>query len=326
MVDARRIELDDARWSILRTEGNVLVLDRPEYRVGAGGWQGPEEVLRVDTAVRMGLGIPLRNSDMVQPWARKRTRAAKGRPVTLRYRFTVDAPVTGEMSLALESPCLWGISLNGQAVDPDTDCGWWVDPSLRKLPLDTSVIRHGENELVLSGSYDAAHPGLEIVYLLGDFGVEVNGTRVSIINAPRSLALGDWATQGLPFYAGSVCYCRTVTVERGAADRVILQCSDYKGIAVRVLVDGVPAGVIAWEPNEVDITRFVPEGQSSPEIRVEVAGHRRNSHGPLHHASKWPAWTGPWQYLTTGSEWMEGYQLVPCGLMKPPAIVVRRPG
>jgi hypothetical protein len=181
------------------------------------------------------------------------------------------------------------------------------------------------NELALSCLYDAGHPGLEMLYLLGDFGVELDGARVSITDTPRSLALGDWTVQGLPFYSGSVCYCRTVTVERGAADSVILQCPDYRGTAVRVLVDGVPAGVIAWEPNEVDITAFVPEGQSSPEIRVEVAGHRRNSHGPLHHADKWPPWTGPRQYLTTGKEWVEGYQLVPCGLMKPPVIIVRRP-
>jgi hypothetical protein len=325
LVDARRTELDEARWTIVRTEANVLVLDRPELRIGTGPWQGPEEVLRVDSAVRTGLGMTLRGGSMVQPWARKHSRTAKTLPVELRYRFTASTMVTGDFFLALECPSRWTIALNGQRIVSDMECGWWVDPSLRKLLLDTAIIRRGENELTLSCSYDDRHPGLEIVYLLGDFGVEVEGTDVRMIDVPRSLALGDWTTQGLPFYSGSVCYCRTVTVERGAADRVILQCPDYRGVAVRVLVNGAPAGVIAWEPAEVDITPFVPEGQSSAEIRVEVAGHRRNSHGPLHNAKKWPSWTGPAEWVTTGDAWVSGYQLVPCGLMKQPMMVVRRP-
>jgi hypothetical protein len=152
------------------------------------------------------------------------------------------------------------------------------------LPLDSALLRHGGNELTLSRLYDE-RAGLETIYLLGDSGVEA---------------------------------------ERGAADRVFLQVPEYRGVVVCVLVDGRAASVTAWEPNEMEITRLLPEGRSSPEIRIEVAGHRRNSHGPLHHTQKWPTWTGPAQLLTSGQDWSDGYQLVPCGLMKPPAIVIRR--
>ncbi len=325
LVDARRVEMQDGRWTIVRTEENVLVLDRPGFRIGSGGWNDPQEVLRIDQAVRTGIGLTLRGGSMVQPWARKRNPAAKATDVELRYRFAVETLVTGNLFLGLECPRLWNVTLNGQAVASDTDCGWWVDPSLRRLPLDTAIMWHGVNELVLSGRYDETHPGLEIVYLLGDFGVEVEGAEARIIDVPRSLALGDWVGQGLPFYSGSVCYCRSVAVERGGNDRVFVQVPDYRGAAVRVLVNGSPAGVITWEPNEVDITPLVPEGQSTAEIRIEVVSHRRNSHGPLHNAKKWPAWTGPAEFTTTGAEWIDGYQLVCCGLMKPPAIIVRRP-
>ena len=113
-------------------------------------------------------------------------------------------------------------------------------------------------------------------------------------------------------------------MERGSGDRVFVEVPEYRGSAVRVLVDGRPAGVIGWEPNEVEITGLLPEGQSSPEIRIEVASHRRNSHGPLHNAKRWPAWTGPAEFVTSGEDWVDGYQLVPCGLMKPPALAIRR--
>jgi len=100
---------------------------------------------------------------------------------------------------------------------------------------------------------------------------------------------------------------------------------DYRGVAVRVVVNGKTAGVIAWEPNELDITECLPEGTAEADIRIEVLGHRRNSHGPLHHAKKWPTWTGPAEFVTRGSDWTDGYQLVPCGLMKPPMVLTRKP-
>ncbi len=105
-----------------------------------------------------------------------------------------------------------------------------------------------------------------------------------------------------------------------------MEVPEYRGVAVRVLVDGRPAGVIAWDPPEVDITSLLPRDAGSVEIRIEVIGHRRNSHGPLHHAALWPAWTGPAEFTTKGELWKDGYSLVPCGLLAQPEIVARRPG
>jgi hypothetical protein len=91
---------------------------------------------------------------------------------------------------------------------------------------------------------------------------------------------------------------------------------------VSIRVDGRPAGIIGWEPNELEITGLV-RGASAV-LQIEVLGHRRNSHGPLHHVKKWPEWTGPLEYVSKGKEWVDGYQLVPCGLLKPPRLAVRR--
>jgi hypothetical protein len=325
LENARRIPMGDGRWTVTRSEDNVLVLDRPRFRIGAGDWRGPEEILRIDREVRLSLGIAPRGGTMVQPWARKPASQWKQISVELRYRFHANTIPIGRLLLALESPSRWIIDVNGTGVSPDTENGWWVDPSLRTIPIDAALLNPGENILFLSCSYDEEHPGLEIVYLLGDFGVEVEGTDARMIDSPRTLAVGDWTGQGLPFYSGSICYCRSIGVERTAAERVFLHVPEYRGSAVRVLVDGRTAGTIGWEPNEVDITDFLSEGPSDHEIRIEVAGHRRNSHGPLHHALKWPTWTGSEQFVTSGNEWIDGYQLVACGLMQPPVIVIRKP-
>lgn len=201
------------------------------------------------------------------------------------------------------------------------ECGWWVDRSLRKLPLDAAWLKLGANELVLECDYSEDHPGLEIVYLLGNFGTAVADTAVAMTALPASLQIGDWGPQGLAFYSGSVAYRRTLDVRPAAGERVFVRVPEYRGVAVRVLVNGQPAGVIGWEPNEVEITSMLSGGPV--ELAIEVIGHRRNSHGPFHINEKWPKWTGPGEFSCGPKRWLEGYQLVPCGLMAPPVLDVR---
>ncbi len=141
---------------------------------------------------------------------------------------------------------------------------------------------------------------------------------------PRALRPGDWTAQGLPFYSGSVGYRVKVAPVLGAGERLFVEVPDYRGAAVRVWVNGRPAGVIGWQPNEVDITDSLPEPGIEVELMIEVIGHRRNSHGPLHCAQQWPMWTGPDTFVTQGSAWTDAYTLVPCGLMQAPVLVTRQ--
>ena len=304
------------------SEANVVVLDRPRFRIGAGPWRGPEEILRIDRDVRDAIGIPHRGGDMVQPWARPKPVKPKSVAVELAYSFDVKALPSGDLFLAIERPEMYLVRINDSEVNTDVDCGWWCDRSMRKLRLDPASLKTGKNELRLTCRYDELHPGLEIVYLLGSFGVAVKGTTVAITEMPRSLVIGDWVKQGLPFYSGSVTYSTRHKPKLQKGERLFVQVPDYLGCAVRVLVDGRPAGVIAWEPNEVDITDFV--GKSTISIAIEVIGHRRNSHGPLHLTDRNPPWVGPRQFVSTGKLWSDEYVLKPCGLMVAPRLIVRR--
>jgi hypothetical protein len=162
------------------------------------------------------------------------------------------------------------------------------------------------------------------VYILGHFGVRAGDAAHTLVAAPLRLKTGDWVRQGLPFYGGSVTYlCQLVPPKMGRGERLIVRVPDYRGVGVRVLANGREAGRICWPPNEVDLTDLATHGPV--DLRIEVLGHRRNSHGPFHISQKWPTWTGPAQFITTGEAWFDGYQLVPCGLMASPEIEVRRP-
>ncbi len=319
---ARIRTLSSHRWAIRLSEPNVLVLDRPRYAFGDGPWEGPQEILRVDEAVRRALGVKPRGGEMVQPWARPSTHRIRTMPIRLTYSFDVETLPSGEVFLAIERPHTFAMDVNGVALCADVASGWWCDRSLRKIPIPSGALRLGSNTLTLSGTYSEDHPGLEIIYLLGIFGVRVKGHAVAITPAPTRLRLGDWVKQGLPFYAGSVIYGQTIRPRLQKGERLFVQVPDYRGVAVRVLLNGEPAGIIAWEPHELELTRLLRRGSNV--LEIEVLGHRRNSHGPLHGATKWPRWTGPEEFLYREGRWVEGYQLVPCGLMQPPRVVVKR--
>ena len=319
--EIRRTALRRKAWQISLSESNVLVLDRPRYRIGSDRPHGPEEILRVDRKIREALKVPPRGGAMVQPWARQKPAHPRHADVSLTYSFDVKAAPSGDLHLALERPDTFEASVNGVALSTDAECGWWTDRSLRKIPIDPSILRPGKNEITLRCDYTEEHPGLEIIYLLGNFGAAVNGTSVALTPMPTALRIGDWCRQGLAFYSGSVAYAAPIRPKLRKGDRLIVAVPDYRGAAVRVLVNGAEAGIIGWQPNEVDVTDFLVDGAN--DLRIQVIGHRRNSHGPLHSAKKWPHWTGPGEFVSHGDAWIDGYQLVPCGLMKPPELIVR---
>lgn len=319
----RQTPLAQKNWSYQLSENNSLVLDRPEYRIGGKNWQPAEEILRVDDKIRRAIGVPARGGAMVQPWARKPNQKAKRMNVGLRYKFNVDHLPSGEFSLAIEEPQAFRITLNGSAVSTVKDSGWWCDSSLRRIPLEPELLKTGANELLLECDYNESHPGLEIVYLLGNFGTKLAGTSARITRLPDKLQLGDWCKQGLVFYSGSIVYQTRINPKLNAGEKLFVAVPDYHGTALRVTVEGKIAGVIAWEPNEIDITGLAA-GKNEIMIGLEVIGHRRNSHGPFHLNKKWPRWTGSHQFKTSGENWFDGYQLVPCGLMQPPQLVIKK--
>jgi len=317
----RRASIAPNRWPVVMSENNCLVLDRPRFKIGKAIWKRPEEILRLDRVVRDHLGLKCRGGAMVQPWAQKAQAAGKNETVELKYEFFVDTIPPGELFLAVERPNLYSIALNGVLVDTDMDCGWWVDRSCRKVPLPAGAIKTGRNEITLRCEYDAHHPGFEIIYILGAFGVRLRNKTGYLTDIPRFLKPGDWGRQGLPFYSGSVGYMCRVNSTARAGQRVVVKVPGYLGAAVKVWVDGRVAGYAAWPPYQVDITPMLKTVKSQHELRIEVLGHRRNSHGPLHHKNKHPRWTGPGEFVSKGRDWSDDYVLVPCGLQKPPELL-----
>lgn len=302
------------------SEANVIVLDHPSYKIGDGEWQSDLDILRIDRNVRDALDIQRRRGQMFQPWTIEKKANPKRVNVSLRYAFDVEKIPTGDLALALEVPSQFKLTINGSPISTSLDIGWWVDTSLRKLRIDPSLLRLGENLIEAEVDFTENFSGLEIVYLLGNFGSRIDGIdRVVMIEAPKTIQEGNLCTQGLPFYSGNAGYATTITPEFKDGERVIVSCKPYYGAGVRVLVDGKIAGIVAWEPNEVDITDLL-EPNKPAEIVVELLGNRRNSHGSLHLNERWPRWHGP-DTFEYGPENL-GYNLVPFGFTKAPRLII----
>ncbi len=318
----RSERLEQRAWTYKRTEPNVLVLDKAAYRVENKNWEGPQEILRVDQAVRDHLGAAPRGGAMLQPWTWDRSAPAPAVEVELHYELTVETPPAAPLYLAVEHPERFRIRLNEHDISPDTDCGWWVDPSLRCLLLDPSHFKSGRNELRLDCAYDANFSGLETAYILGEFGVALEGTDVRMTALPAAIKLGDIGPQGLPFYSGNLTYTTRIQPDLKESEQLFLQLPRYEAVGVRILVNDREAGVIAWPPNELDLTPLVESGQPA-DLSVQILGHRRNSHGPLHLADQQPRSTSAHSFLSEGENWQEAYQTVQVGLMEAPCLAYK---
>ena len=303
------------------SEANVLVLDHPRYRIGNGAWEPELEILQLDQKVRDALGIQHRGGHMFQPWTIPVKTDPKRLCVELEYEFDVAEVPSGDLALAVEEPSAFRIWVNGQEVSMFDDCGWWTDTSLRKIRLNPSSLKKGVNLIKAVVDFTENFSGLEIMYLIGNFGTSVRRTdRVGLTALPATLEIGDWCGQGLTFYAGHVGYVSKVRPKFEKGQRVLVRVGEYYGVAARVIVDGKCVGITACDPNEVDITDAVVSGKTS-ELTIEILGSRRNSHGALHYSEQWPAWHGPNTFEVCPG-WKDSYNLVPAGLVTSPSVLV----
>jgi hypothetical protein len=225
------------------------------------------------------------------------------------------------LSLALEQPERFKIFLNGNEIQADEDHGWWVDRSLRTLPVDAASLLPGENTLQLTCAFDR-EANLEAMYLLGQFGVELENDIYPVMTVlPDFMDLGDWVPQGLPFYSGAVTFQTWLECKKESGNRYFVEVPEFSGGCIQVRVNGKTAGVIGWQPYELDITDFLENGDNL--LYLQLVSSRRNSHGPLHQALPEDPWTGPAQFVTEGERWMETYNLRQTGILAHPKLVVK---
>ena len=293
---------------IALSEPNVLLLDTAQYAFDdEENWRDEEELLRADDAFREELGYPLRKKEVAQPWV------VPDEPIThhLRLKFTVRSEMEIKApQLALEKAESVEIAVNGCPVD-NASVGWFVDESIKKVQLPDLPAGDSVIELTLPFG---RRSNVEWCYLLGDFGVRVQGAEKTVIPPVRRLGFGDWTTQGLPFYCGNVTYKFPVRVEK---DTLTIRVPQYRGSVLGMEMDGVRQGDMAYAPYEYTFTNLQP---GEHEVGITVYGNRVNGFGCVHNCDDSTSWFGPDCWRSEGVRWCYEYRLRKSGLLVSPQI------
>jgi len=303
------------RYSL--NEPNVCVLDMARFQIDEGQWQDETEVLKVDQAVRRAFNYPLRSGEMVQPWYRNQTQPVaetKGK-VRLRFEFWIEQLPQSPVQLCVERPELANIQLNGEVLDA-TSHGWWVDNAFERLNVPLELLVEGANVVQWEVNFQES-TNIEALYLLGDFGVTLSGTRKTLIALPATLEVGDIVSQGLPFYGGALTYQIPVSEEFASGEKVFLELSEWEAACAKVSAPGGEEQLIAWPPYRAEVTPIL-QSDVPVDLDLELILTRRNTFGPLHQTTLRASSYGPGNFLTEGDDFSREYVLYPAGLLGAP--------
>lgn len=294
-------------------EPNVLVLDMAQYSVDGQALKDTEEILRIDEAVRNGLGLRSRRNKMVQPWAISEVPEEHTLKLVYSIESWIDYP---NPMLVTENLNKAEIVWNGKAVKAKS-CGWYVDKYLPMIKLPR--LKEGINKLEITMPF-GLRTELENCYLLGDFGVSYAGRKTWITKLPKKLQYGSVVNQGMVFYGGNIQYHSKVNLEKDAD--IELELSYYRGAMIKVLVDKEEKGCIMFAPYTLQIKNMK---KGVHEVTYILYGNRYNTFSALHTliADKTGVRIGPDFWRSEGQQWAYEYQTRPMGILKTPVCRIR---
>ena len=294
------------KWSVELSEENVAVMDH----FYTADITEPTYVLALDDKLHEKLGLEVRNFMMPQPWCREMDQTAGGM-VEFFTDFECQVLPTDKVALVLERPELYEITLNGQNV-PVKDIGEWHATAWRKVEIPAGLFVAGANRFAFKTKLCYAHPGLESMFLTGDFGVKMNGNSFILTAPVRELTLGDWKDQGLPHYPGEVVYKTKVTVP--PMEKAAIRLPEYYGTPAIIKINGTEADRLLFTPDTTGLLNLPAEF----ELELTITGSMRNACGPFFTKAETLSHYGPMCYK---EQEITERRLVPYGLYAAPEIL-----
>ncbi len=254
------------------------------------------------------------------------------------FKFNVKDLSFTKCELVVETPEIFDITINGKTIDK-TVTGYYHDISFKTIDV-FKYIALGENEIALECDfvqseqvYENAKKSLifeseknklsydmeiEAIYLKGDFAVKTDKSfehldrralrtdgDFYITAAPKTLNCGEVASQGYPFFAGSMTFKQTVSLTADECKNRSIKFERLPSTVTEVKVNGKDAGKIMWQPYEVDISDYLIDGEN--EIEITVTGNLRNLLGPFHLSEGENYWVSPPCFFHESPIWSNGF-------------------
>ena len=174
------------------------------------------------------------------------------------------------------------------------------------------VVFKGTNALCIRIPY-TRKTDLEWLYLLGGFGVRLEGSRGVVSALPKTLPYGDYAQCGLPFYAGNIDYNIRVPDTPLSSIRIPF----YKGALLEAFKDGKLIDSAPFPPYEIELAEL----KAGEVLTLRVYGNRVNAFGSVHNTDQYRNdWVryGPLGFRSEGKDWAYEYQLKAMGILAAP--------
>ena len=297
------------------SEPNALLLDRFEYALDEEEYQDACEMLQLDNRLRQRLGLPLRCEALAQPYIRKETAAREHKLHLRTYIFSTTELSDCRLALEEAEHCI--CTLNGEPVLMEPD-GYYVDPAIMTVKLPK--LHKGQNELCITMDYgDPANP--EWMYVLGDFGICLQGAHAFLYPKPEKLYWGDYTRQGFPFYTGNMTYLVKLDEEPDTpAESKTLQVPHYSGAAIKAAVNDGEEQMLVFLPYVCELTDLKEQDNI---LRITCLGNRYNGFGQLHLIGDDMVWLGPDSWRSGGPSWTDTYQVKPMGILTAPQVIVK---
>lgn len=288
-------------------EDNVLVLDIPHCYMDGVDY-GTEYILRADERFRRTAGYRMRSDAYVQPWVTGNHNPI-GHTVRLDYSFLSELDGI-PVDLAFEGDAQ--IAFNGSTVDCSVHSRTYIDRMIRRVSI--GYLRKGMNTISLEIPFG---PGtdLEACFLLGEFGVRLEGGKTIVCALPSGIGWQSLTNQGLPFYGGNIDYITEVKLESDG--RYCVSLPRFNAPIMDVSVDDGEFLPIVREPFRADLG-YLEKGMHT--IRFRCYGTRINQFGQIHNTEKSRTYWGPGSWRTTGTGWSYSYQLNDTGILAEPVV------
>ncbi len=306
---------------VTRRKPNMLTLDYCDVQVGGQQYKG---VYYYSAGTKIWEAHGYKENPWVSSvqWKTDLVDAdtfADGTGFEARYPFQVDEGVDiASLRAVVERPDLWQVEINGQRVQASPG-KWAIDKTFGLFEIGKHV-KPGHNEIAVIRHPMSIFAELEPVTIMGNFDLQSqpHGWKLT---KQTPMHIGSWKDQGLPFYPYDVAYAKMVKLPK--CNRVVVRLGKWQGTVAEVRVNGRPAGIIGWQPYELDITSLTKAG--SNKIEVIVTGSFKNLLGPHHNVTRRGIVT-PWSFKSAPAPQGVGldYDLLDYGLLEDFSVVVWR--
>ncbi len=224
-----------------------------------------------------------------------------------------------KLKAVIERPGLWTIKINGNMVTPLKD-QYWIDKDFPVFKIG-NYLHPGGNQITLTADRMSVFAEIMPVYILGNFSLVPPGSGFEI-DSPKVIKTGSWINAGMPFYSQKVAYTRKFNIENNRSCFSV-SLNNWKGTICEVLVNGEKAGLIAFPPYKLDITKYIKQGENT--IEVNVTGSLKNTFGYFYRPNnKWIHGPHDWNYAPGRQPGINGMFLMDYGLYEPFDLLSRK--